>query len=97
MRLAESVDRWNQFYIILEAAKERENALKRQLEEERERAAALRIVISALIESTRWLGLNRSKFRSLIIKAGRDTPGSGPASARHSVLLAEARRILSHK
>jgi hypothetical protein len=90
------VDRWNQLHIILEAAKERENALKQQLEEERERGAALRIVISALIESTRWLGLNRSKFRSRIVKAGQDTPNSGPSSARHSVLLAEAKRVLSH-
>ncbi|WP_342109551.1 hypothetical protein [Methylobacterium sp. SI9] len=88
------MDTWNHIYIILESAKRREQALKKQAEEESEKVEALRIVVSALTASTGWFGLNRTKFKSLIANAARQTPNSGPAAIRHSVFLAESTRIL---
>lgn len=88
------MDTWNHIYIILESANRREQALKKQVEEEIEKVEALRIVVSALTASTGWLGLNRKKFKSLIANAARQTPNSGPEAIRHSVFLAESTKIL---
>ncbi|MGX9981919.1 ATP-dependent helicase [Methylobacterium fujisawaense] len=78
----------------LEAALRREAALSAVVAEERERTEAVRLVLQALLMSIGWFGLRRRLFRSRIARLGRETPDSGPQSARHSVLLAEARRVL---
>ncbi|MEE7449779.1 ATP-dependent helicase [Methylobacterium radiotolerans] len=78
----------------LEAALRREAALSAAIVEERERTEAVRLVLQALVMSVRWFGLRRRLFRARIARLGRETPDSGPQSARHPVLLAEARRVL---
>ena len=78
----------------LEAALGREAALSAALVEERERTEAVRLVLQALVKSIGRFGLRRRLFLSRIARLGRETPDSGPQSARHPVLLAEARRVL---
>lgn len=78
----------------LEAALGREAALSAALVEERERTEAVRLVLQALVMSIGRFGLRRRLFLSRIARLGRETPDSGPQSARHPVLLAEARRVL---
>ncbi|XYD10638.1 ATP-dependent helicase [Methylobacterium sp. NMS12] len=78
----------------LEAALRREAALAAAIVEERERTEAVRLVLQALVMSVRRFGLRRRLFRARIARLGRETPDSGPQAERHSVLLAEARRVL---
>ncbi|SDM88090.1 hypothetical protein SAMN05216360_104128 [Methylobacterium phyllostachyos] len=78
----------------LEAARHREEALQLELVRERERTEAVRLVLQALLMSLWRFGLRRRLFRSRIARLGRETPDEGPQSARHPVLLAEARRVL---
>ena len=58
------------------------------------RVQAVQTVLSAVLSSTGWRGLDRRKFQRLIGEASRRVPNSGPAAAQHDVLLAEARRVL---
>lgn len=78
----------------LEAALQREECLKTELVQERERTEAVRLVLLALTKSIGWLGLRRRLFLSRIARLGRETPDSGPQAVRHHVLLAESRRVL---
>jgi len=78
----------------LEAALRREEALKTEIVLERERTEAVRLVLQALLMSLRRFGLRRRLFRARVARLGRETPDSGPQSARHPVLLAEARRVM---
>lgn len=78
----------------LEAALRREDALKAEIVLERERTEAVRLVLQALLMSIRRFGLRRRLFLSRIARLGRETPDTGPQSARHQVLLAEARRVM---
>jgi hypothetical protein len=78
----------------LEAALQREERLKTELVQERERTEAVRLVLHALAKSIGWLGLRRRLFLSRIARLGRETPDSGPQAVRHDVLLAESRRVL---
>ena len=80
--------------VALSAALERERALADRLALEREHTAAVRIVLGAVKASIGRFGLRRADFLARIAQAGRETPDSGPESARHPVLLAEARRVL---
>jgi hypothetical protein len=58
------------------------------------RTEAVRMVLSAVLRSLRIWGLDRRRFRKLVVQAGRETPETGPEAERHAVLLAEARRVL---
>ena len=78
----------------LEASLRREEALRAEVVQERERAEAVRLVLYALAASIGRFGLRRRLFLSRIARLGRETPDSGPQSVRHTVLLAEARRVL---
>lgn len=78
----------------LEAALQREEALKAEIAQERERTEAVRLVLSAFAMSMRRFGLRRRLFLARIARLGRETPDSGPQAVRHLVLLAEARRVL---
>lgn len=78
----------------LEAALQREERLKTELVQERERTEAVRLVLHALAKSIGWLGLRRRLFLSRIARLGRETPDSGPQAVRHDVLLAESRHVL---
>ncbi|MGH1569353.1 ATP-dependent helicase [Methylobacterium sp. P31] len=78
----------------LDAALQREEALKAEIVQERERTEAVRLVLQALTMSIGRFGLRRRLFLSRIARLGRETPDSGPQSVRHPVLLAEARRVL---
>ena len=78
----------------LEAALRREEALKTEIVLERERTEAVRLVLQALLMSLRRFGLRRRLFRARVARLGRETPDTGPQSARHPVLLAEARRVM---
>jgi hypothetical protein len=80
--------------VELEAALRREEALTVEIALERERTEAVRLVLQALMISIGRFGLRRGLFRARIARLGRETPDSGPQSARHTVLLAEARRVL---
>ncbi|MGU3667115.1 atp-dependent helicase [Methylobacterium sp. A49B] len=59
-----------------------------------ERAEAVRTVLGAVLASIGQRALDRKRFQDLIARAGRAVPDHGPASARHAVLLTEARRVL---
>ena len=78
----------------LTEARARERALSEDVARERERSEAVRIVLGAHAASIGRFGLRRADFLARIARAGRETPDSGPESARHPVLLAEARRVL---
>ena len=78
----------------LDAALLREEALKSEIVLERERTEAVRLVLQALLVSLWRFGLRRRLFLSRIARLGRETPDADPQSARHPVLLAEARRVL---
>jgi hypothetical protein len=78
----------------LEAALRREDALRAEILWERERTEAVRLVLRALSASIGRFGLRRRLFLSRIARLGRETPESGPQSARHQVLLDEARQVL---
>ncbi|MCJ2020868.1 ATP-dependent helicase [Methylobacterium sp. E-065] len=78
----------------LEAALRREEALKTEIVLERERTEAVRLVLQALLVSLRRFGLRRRLFLARVARLGRETPDFGPQSARHPVLLAEARRVM---
>jgi hypothetical protein len=78
----------------LEAALRREDALRAEILCERERTEAVRLVLRALAASIGRFGLRRRLFLSRIARLGRETPESGPQSARHQVLLDEARQVL---
>ncbi|MCJ2068616.1 ATP-dependent helicase [Methylobacterium sp. J-030] len=78
----------------LEAALQREAALRGELILERERTEAVRLVLQALLMSLRRFGLRRRLFLSRIARLGRETPDAGPQSARHAVMLVEARRVM---
>jgi SAM-dependent methyltransferase len=58
------------------------------------RVEATQIVLSAVLASTGWGGLDRRKFKALIAEASRSIPDSGPAAVQHIVLLEEARKVL---
>jgi SAM-dependent methyltransferase len=58
------------------------------------RVEAMQIVLSAVLASTGWGGLDRRKFRTLIAEASRSIPDDGPAAVQHVVLLEEARKVL---
>ncbi|MDP4021857.1 ATP-dependent helicase [Methylobacterium sp. NEAU 140] len=81
----------------LAAARARVRALEEELARERERTEAVRIVLRALTASLGRFGLRRRDFLARIAGAGRDTPQSGPQSARHPVLLAESRHVLGRE
>jgi multidrug resistance efflux pump len=78
----------------LQAALRREAALRDELVQERERTEAVRLVLRAFAASIGRFGLRRRLFLSRIARLGRETPDSGPQSARHQVLLDEARHVL---
>jgi hypothetical protein len=78
----------------LEAALQREESLRTELVQERERTEAVRLVLHALTKSIGWLGLRRRLFLARIARLGRETPDSGPQAVRHAVLLTESRRVL---
>ncbi len=59
------------------------------------REEALRIVLSATVASIGWRGLNRKKFKQLILAESRITPNEGPASIKHTVLHDEAEESLN--
>jgi hypothetical protein len=61
------------------------------------RTEAVQSVLSAVIASQGWRGLNRKKFRRLVAEAGSLVPNNGPLSVQHEVLLAEARKVLNVK
>jgi hypothetical protein len=81
----------------LAAAREREQALAAEIVQERERTEAVRLVLQALTLSIGRFGLRRRLFLSRIARIGRETPDSGPQSVRHTVLLAESRRVLGRQ
>jgi len=64
------------------------------LAEANARTRAVQSVLSAMIASQGWRGLNRQKFRKLIAEAGSLVPNNGPLSVQHEVLLAESRKVL---
>lgn len=78
----------------LEAALRREETLKAEIVMERERTEAVRLVLQALLMSLRRFGLRRRLFLARVARLGRETPDSGPQSARHAVMLVEARRVM---
>ena len=61
------------------------------------REDAVRFVLDAVLATTGWRGVDRKRFQALILAEGRRTPTDGPASVKHSVLLAEARKVLGGK
>ncbi|RUP14661.1 MAG: ATP-dependent helicase [Methylobacterium sp.] len=61
------------------------------------REAAVRIVLASVIASLGWWGLDRKKFKALIASAAQKVPNYGPASVRHEVLYAEARKVLGKR
>lgn len=61
------------------------------------RTEAVRCVLTAVMASTGWRGLDRAKFRRLIAQAGQAVPNTGPAAVQHLVLLTEARRVLGEE
>ncbi|WP_144426281.1 acyltransferase [Methylobacterium sp. ARG-1] len=58
------------------------------------RTEAVQTVLAAVLASQSWRGLDRKKFRRLIAEAGSAIPNEGPAAVQHTVLLAEARKVL---
>ena len=65
-----------------------------QIREADYRVEATQIVLSAVLASTGWGGLDRRKFKTLIAEASRSIPDSGPAAVQHLVLLEGARKVL---
>lgn len=61
------------------------------------RTEAVRTVLSAVLASQSWRGLDRKKFLGLIEEASRLVPNAGPLSVQHEVLLAESRKVLNVK
>ncbi len=59
-----------------------------------ERVAAVQFVLGAVLSCVGRRALDRRRFQEIIAQAGREAPDSGPGAARHTVLLAEARRVL---
>lgn len=77
----------------LDALPNRETALS----EANARTEAVQIVLSAVLASQGWRGLDRQKFRKMIAEASRLVPNTGPLSVQHEVLLSEARKVLAAK
>jgi SAM-dependent methyltransferase len=71
-----------------------EAKLLERIEEANFRVEATQIVLSAVLASTGWGGLDRRKFKTLIAEASRSIPDSGPAAVQHLVLLEGARKVL---
>jgi hypothetical protein len=67
------------------------------LAEANARTEAVQIVLSAVVASQGWRGLDRRKFRKMITEASRLVPNTGPLAVQHEVLLAEARKVLAAK
>jgi hypothetical protein len=88
------MDIWTNFELCLDAGRERERAQKRQIAEERERVEAMKIVLSAVVDSTGWFGLNRRKFKKIMLAAAKETPNVGPQAARHEIFLAQSSKVL---
>lgn len=88
------MDTWNQLEIILCAARQREQLLEARLDKQTEQTRALEIVISALIASMRWRGLDRSKFKMLMTEIAQSTPSVGKVAARHDMYLYQSQRVL---
>ncbi|MDE3749137.1 hypothetical protein [Methylobacterium radiotolerans] len=88
------MDTWNQLEIILCAARQREQLLEARLDKQTEQTRALEIVISALIASMRWRGLDRSKFKMLMTEIAQSTPSVGKVAARHEMYLYQSQRVL---
>ncbi len=89
------MDAWNQIEIILAAARQREQLLERQLANQTERSHALEIVISTLVSSITWRGLNRSKFKKILTDVAKSTPSDGATAHRHEVYLYQAQKLLN--
>lgn len=64
------------------------------LAEANARTKAMQIVLSAVLDSQGWRGLDRRKFRRLIAEASGLIPNSGPLAVQHEVLLAASRKVL---
>ncbi|WCS26393.1 hypothetical protein LOK46_06040 [Methylobacterium sp. NMS14P] len=92
-----NMDAWGQMEIILGAARQREQLLRCQLAKEAERSQALEIVISTLVASMNWRGLDRSKFQRLMTDVARSTPNVGRAANRHEIYLHQSHKILCAK
>lgn len=88
------MDIWTNFELCLDAGRERERAQKQQIAEERERVEAMKIVLAAVVDSTSWFGLNRRKFKKIMLEAARETPNAGPQAARHEIFLAQSGKVL---
>ncbi len=68
--------------------------LAAELDRERQRAKAVRMVLDAVLGSLRGRALDKKRFRDLVTQAAAQTPNDGPESARHAVLSEESRRVL---
>jgi hypothetical protein len=90
-----NMDAWGPMEIVLGAARQREQLLKCQLAKEAERSHALEIVISTLIASMNWRGLDRRKFQRLMMDVAKSTPNVGRAADRHEIYLNQSHKILS--
>lgn len=55
---------------------------------------ATQMVLSAVLESTSWRGLDQKTFKNKIREMSRSIPNSGPAAVQHAVLLNGARKVL---
>lgn len=58
---------------------------------------AVQTVLAAARASTGWFGLDRKKFKQMILEASYAIPATGPATIQHRVLLEEATKVLTQK
>ncbi|MDP4003069.1 methyltransferase domain-containing protein [Methylobacterium sp. NEAU K] len=79
---------------LVSAARLGDPSLASELEQERQRSRAVRIVLNAVLASLRFRSLDRKRFKSIVAKAAQATPNEGPEAARHAVLLEESRKVL---
>jgi SAM-dependent methyltransferase len=83
--------------VPLSAAQFADPLLAGELERERQKAQAVRVVLDAVLASLRARALDRRRFKALVTEAARGTPDEGPKSVRHTVLYEETRRILERR
>ena len=92
------IKKLQQYEIALQLAKTQADSAIQDRDEKvgaaREREAAMRSVLAALVDSLRLYGLDRKKFTRTVREAARNTPTSGPQSVRHAVLFEETNLIL---
>ena len=81
-------------YSIFQRAIDRLPSGTSELAQANFRVQAVQTVLSAVLCSIGWRGLDRRKFQKLIGEASRRVPNSGPAAIQHAVLLTESQKVL---